>query len=55
MKRRGASDQVRDIWASTAVTDRASLLFSCFAAIAAGALNPLLTVCLSKPSSHGIA
>ncbi|KAF2158045.1 P-loop containing nucleoside triphosphate hydrolase protein [Myriangium duriaei CBS 260.36] len=44
MKRRGVSDQVRGIWACTTAADRASLLFSCLAAIAAGALNPLLTV-----------
>ncbi|KAE9373724.1 hypothetical protein N431DRAFT_438906 [Stipitochalara longipes BDJ] len=55
MKRRGVSDQVRGIWACTAAADRASLLFSCFAAIAAGALNPLLTVRLSKLSSQGMA
>ncbi|KAM5438481.1 putative ABC-type xenobiotic transporter [Microsporum ferrugineum] len=44
MKRHGFSSQLRGIWACTTAADRASLLFSCFAAIAAGALNPLLTV-----------
>ncbi len=42
MMAHGITDQVRGIWACTNAADRASLLFSCFAAIAAGALNPII-------------